>query len=183
MTERKQPADAVGSASALNRRDSDGRRTVDRIVDEMPRLRRYAHHLVSDADRADDLVNECLVRALTKLDSWQPGTNLRAWLFVILRNCLYDEHRRSKRRPTVHDEVPEDQLPTVSGGQEARVVLDEVDEAFARLCADHRAILHLVAIQGHRYADAADRLHIPVGTVRSRLSRAREALREALDPG
>jgi RNA polymerase sigma-70 factor (ECF subfamily) len=154
--------------------------TADRIVEEMPRLRRYARKLVGDADRADDLVHECLVRALDKKDSFRPGTNLRAWLFVILRNCLYDDHRRAKRRPLVHDEIEEEQLPRVSGGQELRVALDELDVAMRELDPDHQRILYLVAIEGRRYEDAADRLDIPVGTVRSRLSRAREQLRDAL---
>ncbi len=155
--------------------------TVERIVGEMPRLGRYARRLVGDADRADDLVHDCLVRALDKIDSWQPGTNLRAWLFAILRNCLYDQHRRNKRRPVVDGEISEDQLPCVSGGQEDRLALDEVDNALGRLGNNHQQILYLVAIEGRRYEDAADRLEIPVGTVRSRLSRAREALRDALD--
>lgn len=157
--------------------------TVERIVAEMPRLGRYARRLVGDADRADDLVHDCLVRALDKVDSWQPGTNLRAWLFAILRNCLYDQHRRNKRRPVVGGEIPEDQLPRVSGGQEERIALDEVDDALGRLGDDHQQILYLVAIEGRRYEDAAGQLEIPVGTVRSRLSRAREALRGALEGG
>ncbi len=166
-----------------DRRDDPNRNAVDGIVQEMPRLRRYARRLIGDADRADDLVHDCVVRALDKLESWQPGTNLRAWLFVILRNCLYDQHRRSKRRPLVDDEIPDDQVPRISGGQEDRVALDEVETAFARLGEDHQEILYLVAIEGRRYEDAAGTLHIPVGTVRSRLSRAREALRDALDGG
>lgn len=166
-----------------HRLDDFGRSTADRIVEEMPRLRGYARRLVGDADRADDLVHDCAVRALGKIESWQPGTNLRAWLFTILRNCLYDQHRRAKRRPLVDDEIGDDQMPRVSGGQEDRVALDEVETAVANLGADQQEILHLVAIEGRRYEDAAGTLDLPVGTVRSRLSRAREALRDALDDG
>lgn len=157
--------------------------TTRLIVAEMPRLRRYARKLVGDPDHADDLVQDCLARALDKRDSWQPGTNLRAWLFVILRNCVFDDYRRTTRRPVVQDDIEEEQLPWVSGSQELRVALGELDVAMGRLGADHQKVLYLVAIEGRRYEDAAGRLDIPVGTVRSRLSRARAALRHALDAG
>jgi RNA polymerase sigma-70 factor, ECF subfamily len=189
MVDRTRPArtdhkpTAKASAQATTRQADQSASTQALIVEELPRLRRYARRLAGDFDRADDLVHDCIVRALDKLDSYRPGTNLRAWLFVILRNCLYDEFRRSKRRPVVGEEITEDLLPRVSGGQEDRVVLHEVDQAFARLGYDHQRILYLVAIQGRRYEDAADTLDIPVGTVRSRLSRARDALKEALDSG
>jgi RNA polymerase sigma-70 factor (ECF subfamily) len=180
-TDRKLAANASDQPITQQADQSPSTRAM--IVEELPRLRRYARRLAGDPDRADDLVHDCLVRALDRLDSYRPGTNLRAWLFVILRNCLYDEFRRSKRRPVVGEEITEDVLPRVSGGQEDRVILDEVDRAFARLGDDHQQILHLVAIEGRRYEDAADSLDIPVGTVRSRLSRARDALKEALDSG
>lgn len=153
----------------------------DLLVEEIPRLRRFARHLAGNADQADDLVNECLVRALDRLQTWRPGTSMRAWLFVILRNCLYDDYRRTRRRPLVDTELVEEQMPQVSGGQEARVALDEVDEAFSRLADEHQKVIYRVAIEGRRYEDAANCLGVPVGTVRSRLSRARSALREALD--
>lgn len=154
--------------------------TVDLIEAEIPRLRRYARHLTRDPDFADDIVQECLVRALDRIDSWRPGTNLRAWLFTILRNGFLDEVRRVQRNPLLEETAVDDQLPSVHGDPEARFAFREVREAFLALRADHREILLLVAIEGFRYEEAADVLGVPVGTVRSRLSRARQALRDAL---
>lgn len=176
------------SCDATKRRGKDGpdRQAPERaprelLVEEIPRLRRFARHLAGNADQADDLVNECLVRALGRLETWRPGTSMRAWLFVILRHCLYDDYRRAQRRPLVDTELVEEQMPQVSGGQEARVALDEVDKAFSRLADEHQKVIYHVAVEGRRYEEAANRLDIPVGTVRSRLSRARESLRQALD--
>lgn len=184
MTEREHKNPSVEAKRRSTSQPDGGapeRAPRDLLVDEIPRLRRFARHLVGNADQADDLVNECLVRALDRLESWRPGTSMRAWLFVILRNCLYDDYRRAQRRPLVDTELVEEQMPQVSGGQEARVALDEVDDAFSRLADEHQQVIYHVAIQGRRYEEAADHLAIPVGTVRSRLSRARTALREALD--
>jgi len=151
------------------------------IEDEIPRLRRYARYLCRDADLADDLVQECLTRAIDKIDSWQPGTNLRAWLFVILRNAFISEMRRQSRAP-VDDEMSNDHPSlAVPGGHEARVAALEMRDAFETLSFEHREVLHLVAVEGLRYEEAAEVLDLPVGTVRSRLSRARTALRVRLD--
>lgn len=87
--------------------------TIDLIEKEIPRLRRFARYLVRDADRADDVVQECLVRALGKLDTWQPGTNLRAWLFVILRNCHIDEVRRARHHRVVNDAGSNGRSPAI----------------------------------------------------------------------
>lgn len=144
---------------------------------EIPHLRRYARYLVRDVDRADDLVQESLTRAIAKLDSWTPGTNLRAWLFVILRNCFINEMRRER----LMGEMPDDpHLPSAPANQESHVALLEVRKAFLELSQEHREILLLVAIEGLCYEDAAEILGLPLGTVRSRLSRARQALRDAL---
>ncbi len=152
--------------------------TIDLIEAEIPRLRRFARFLVGDADRADDLVQECLTRAITKIDSWQPGTNLRAWLFVILRNCHFNELRRSNRSPIMAD--AEDRAVAVPGNQEAHMSLLEVREAFLRLSDEHREVLLLVAVEGLAYEEAASILNVPIGTVRSRASRARQSLRDML---
>jgi RNA polymerase sigma-70 factor, ECF subfamily len=147
------------------------------IEDEIPHLRRFARYVVRDVDRADDLVQECLTRALSKIHTWTPGTNLRAWLFVILKNCHINEVRRE--RPT--GEMPEDHpMLNVPANQEAHINLLEVRDAYLRLSDEHREVLLLVAIEGLRYEEAATVLKLPLGTVRSRLSRARQALRDAL---
>jgi RNA polymerase sigma-70 factor (ECF subfamily) len=150
------------------------------IEAEIPRLRRYARHLVRDVDRADDLVQECLIRALDKLETWTPGTNLRAWLFVILRNCHINEVRREQRSPIVGEAPSSESELAAAGSQEARVALLEVRDAFLTLSEEHREVLLLVALEELRYEEAAAILEVPLGTVRSRLSRARQALRAAL---
>ena len=151
------------------------------IEAEIPRLRRYARHLVGDVDRADDLVQECLTRALDKRDSWTPGTNLRAWLFVILKNCHINELRRAQRSPISGEASLREPDLTRAGSQEARVALLEVRDAFLGLSEEHREVLLLVAVEELPYEEAAAILGVPLGTVRSRLSRARQALRAALE--
>jgi RNA polymerase sigma-70 factor (ECF subfamily) len=150
---------------------------LSQIEAEIPHLRRFARYVVRDVDQADDLVQECLTRAIAKLHTWTPGTNLRAWLFVILKNCHINEVRR--QRPT--SEIPEEHpLLNVAANQDAHMGLLEVRDAFLRLSAEHREVLLLVAIEGLQYEEAAAILGVPLGTVRSRLSRARQALRDAL---
>lgn len=155
--------------------------TIDLIEAEIPRLRRYARSLVLDADQADDLVQACLERAIRAKDSWQPGTGLRAWLFTILRNCHISAARRARHDVVALDEHVQAQALAVSGGQEAHVALLQVKNAYQRLSQDHREVLMLCAIEGLAYEEAAAMLEVPVGTVRSRLARARSALREQLE--
>jgi RNA polymerase sigma-70 factor, ECF subfamily len=150
---------------------------------EIPRLRRYARYLVRDIDQADDLVQECLTRAVAKIDSWTEGTNLRAWLFVILRNCHINEIRHNRRMVVDGDLDADHEAPAVPANQEAHIALREVREAFMTLSEEHREVLLLVAIEGLQYEEAAAILNVALGTVRSRLSRARQALRDALGEG
>jgi RNA polymerase sigma-70 factor (ECF subfamily) len=152
---------------------------IDLIEKEIPRLRRYARYLVRDTDRADDVVQECLGRALDRVDTWQPGTNLRAWLFAILRNCHIDEACRARNQLVVDDADANSQSPGMPESQELQVTLGEIQDAFLRLRAEHREILLLVVVEGLDYQEAAGILGAPVGTVRSRLTRARQALRGA----
>jgi len=157
---------------------------LQQIEQEIPRLRRYARYLRREPDHADDLVQECLSRAIAKIDTWQPGTNLRAWLFVILRNCHINEIRRERRVISIDDDGPgTEPTLTVPGSQETRVALAEVRNAYLSLSEEHREVLLLVAIEGLQYEEASAILDVPLGTVRSRLSRARQALRQALDAG
>lgn len=148
------------------------------IEAEIPHLRRFARYLARDVDRGDDLVQECLTRAIAKHASWTPGTNLRAWLFTILKNCHINDVRRARRTEEMPDEHP---LLTVPANQDAHIGLLEVRDAYLRLSDEHREVLLLVAIEGLQYDEAAAILKVPVGTVRSRLSRARQALRGALE--
>lgn len=157
--------------------------TLDLIEREIPRLRRFARSLTRDVDRADDLVQECLVRAINKLDSWTPGTNLRAWLFTILRNAFLNEIRRSKGSPISSVEIDPDRHESNAPDGESLVVVGQIAREFERLSDEHRQVLSLIAIEGFAYDEAAEICDVPVGTIRSRLSRARETLRQSLLDG
>ncbi|HZB90190.1 MAG TPA: sigma-70 family RNA polymerase sigma factor [Stellaceae bacterium] len=148
---------------------------------EIPRLRRYARALTRDATRADDLVQSCLVRALAKSHLWQPGTDLRAWLFTILHNQHVNDVRRAVREGIsvpVEDVAPVLTAPSTQG---ASLQLRDLDRAMARLPEEQRQVLLLVGLEGMRYEEVAIVLDVPVGTVRSRLSRGRDMLRYIMD--
>jgi RNA polymerase sigma-70 factor (ECF subfamily) len=144
---------------------------------EIPRLRRYARALTRDASRADDLVQSCLTRAIAKQHLWQPGTDLRAWLFTILHNQHVNEVRRAMREGV---SIPvEDMAPvlTVHSNAIATLELRDLEAAIAKLPQEQRQVILLVGLEGMHYEQVADILGVPVGTVRSRLSRGREQLR------
>ena len=152
-----------------------------RIEAEIPRLRRYARALVRDVISADDLVQECLTRALSKLDLWREGTDLRAWLFTILHNQYVNQVRRSIRIGTpvkFDDDAPQLSQPA---NQEKRLELRNLDRALGQLSAEQRAVILLVGLEDLPYAEVGTMLGIPVGTVRSRLSRGRLVLRQLMD--
>ena len=154
---------------------------ADRLESEIPRLRRYARALTRDAARADDLVQSCLVRALAKRHLWQEGTDLRAWLFTILHNQHVNDVRRSARGGT---EVPvEDVAAALPVGENATSALQlrDLDRALGRLPETQRQVILLVGLEGMAYEQVAQILNIPIGTVRSRLSRGRETLRELMN--
>jgi RNA polymerase sigma-70 factor (ECF subfamily) len=155
--------------------------TEDAIVALIPRLRRYARALVGDADRADDLVQDCLARAWGRLGRWRRGSDLRAWLFTIAHNLHANECRRAARAP---DWVALDDCGDLAGsssaGVEAAVVLRDLQGALAALPVEQREVLLLVSLEGMRYEEVAAILAVPVGTVMSRLHRARERLRRHL---
>ncbi|HUH84000.1 MAG TPA: sigma-70 family RNA polymerase sigma factor [Stellaceae bacterium] len=150
------------------------------IEEQIPRLRRYARALTRDATRADDLVQNSLMRALAKSHLWEPGTDLRAWLFTILHNQHVNDVRRAMREGVavpVEDAAP---LLTAPAAQGASLQLRDLDRAMAQLAEEQRQVLLLVGLEGMRYEEVAMVLQIPVGTVRSRLSRGREALRHLM---
>ncbi|HKK31757.1 MAG TPA: sigma-70 family RNA polymerase sigma factor [Alphaproteobacteria bacterium] len=151
------------------------------IEDEIPHLRRYARYLARDANLADDLVQDALVRAIASRDSWRQGTNMRAWLFVILRNTFINDCRRARRSPLTADAESAGGMLSVPGNQESACLLGELAEAFDSLPKDHQEVLVVVVMEGMTYEDAASVLKVPVGTIRSRLARARLALRKAVD--
>lgn len=149
----------------------------------IPRLRRFAMALTGTAHDGDDLVQIALERGLTNLDRWRPGTKMDAWLTRIAYNAWIDETRSRKRRGP-HVEFEESGDPEGADGRavvHARLDLAAVGEAMAGLSEEYRAVIALVGVEGLSYQEVADTLRIPIGTVMSRLSRARKALLEKLD--
>jgi len=150
-----------------------------RIESHIPALRRYAWALVRRSDEADDLVQDCLERAIARAATFRAEGEMRSWLFSILHNLFVTERRRAARRRSVGlDEAPE---IAVAGRQESTVRMREVLAAIATLPDEQRAVLLLVGVEDLSYDEAARVLDVPVGTVMSRLSRGRERLRQALE--
>lgn len=151
------------------------------MLEQIPRLRRYARALTGDIHQADDLVQDCLARAWSRLRLWCPGTNLRSWLFTIMHNLYANECRRRSNMPmtTALEEIGE--LPHAATAPDKTLELRELQAALAALPAAQREVLLLVSLEGMRYEQVADVLSIPVGTVMSRLHRARERVRTWLE--
>jgi RNA polymerase sigma-70 factor (ECF subfamily) len=150
------------------------------IEQQIPRLRRYARALTRNRERADDLVQDTLSRALVKEQFWQPGTNLRAWLFTIMHNQNVNNVRLAVRESRM---VDTEQLPAMPATTDPTVSrqMFELERALAQLPLEQRQVILLVGLEGMSYEDAAGILSVPVGTVRSRLSRGRDILSKLLD--
>jgi RNA polymerase sigma-70 factor (ECF subfamily) len=147
------------------------------IEAEIPRLRRYARALTRDLIAADDLVQDCLTRALGKLHLWQQGTDLRAWLFTILHNQYINHTRRTAREGASVGLSEREPLLARAPQQGRRLELRDLERAITKLPRVQRSVILLVGLEGMSYGEVAAVLDVPVGTVRSRLSRGREALR------
>lgn len=147
------------------------------LIEHLPRLRRYARALTGDAGSADDLVQDTLERALAKLDLWQPGSDLRAWLFTLMHNLFVNQIRVRRPQETAIDDAPDQ---PVSGGQLEALVARDIHAALGRLPEAQREVLLLVGLEQFGYAEAAQVLGVPIGTVMSRLARAREHMRQLL---
>jgi RNA polymerase sigma-70 factor (ECF subfamily) len=151
-----------------------------RLLDEqIPRLRRYARALTRDVSRADDLVQTCLVRAIAKQHLWEPGTDLRAWLFTILHNQHVNDVRRSVREGTTVELGEAPQL-TAQSNAIASLELRDLERALGKLATEQREVILLIGLEGMAYEEVAAVLQVPVGTVRSRLSRGRDQLRRLM---
>src|SRR5438309_9210195 len=146
------------------------------LEEQIPRLRRYARALTRNAPTADDLVQECLSRTVAKQHLWQPGTDLRAWLFTILHNQHVNDVRRSVREASSIELSEAPQL-TVKSNAIASLELRDLETALGKLQPEQREVILLVGLEGMAYEEVAAVLEIPVGTVRSRLSRGRDQLR------
>ena len=147
------------------------------IEAEIPRLRRYARALTRDVVSADDLVQDCLTRALGKLHLWQEGSDLRAWLFTILHNQYVNHIRRAVREGAAVALNETEPMLSRAPQQGKRLELRDLERAIAQLPEEQRSVILLVGLEGMRYEEVAAVLDVPVGTIRSRLSRGREALR------
>jgi RNA polymerase sigma-70 factor, ECF subfamily len=147
------------------------------LVALIPRLRRYARALAGDGQRADDLVQDTLERAIDKWALWRQGSDLRAWLFTIMHNVFVNQIRRANRDPIPTDPatLAEMDLPG-SAAADTLTQLGGIERALARLPEEQREVLLLVALEGMSYEEVARTLDVPAGTVMSRLSRGRARL-------
>ncbi|CFX51254.1 RNA polymerase sigma factor [Candidatus Filomicrobium marinum] len=149
------------------------------LVAAIPNLRAFAISLSGNADRADDLVQEALVKAWDKIDTFQEGTNLKAWLFTILRNAYFSEFRKRRREVADGDGEYSSKL-SVQPAQHGHLDLNDLVSALEQLSEDQREAILLVAAEGFSYEEAAEISGCAVGTVKSRVNRARARLAEIM---
>ena len=152
------------------------------LVGLIPHIRAFARTLTGDPTAADDLAQEAMMKAWDARASYQMGTNMKAWTFMILRNQFYSEKRRSWRQTQLDQEAAERTLIAVDD-PEAPVALDELRQALRTLPEEQREALILVGAGGFAYEEAAEICQCAVGTVKSRVSRARKALQATLERG
>jgi RNA polymerase sigma-70 factor (ECF subfamily) len=148
------------------------------IESEIPKLKRYAAALFRDRDGADDLVQDTILRALEKSHLWQPGTNFRAWVFTLMHNIYVNNVRRSVRSGS---KVNLDHVnPSTAPAQIWSLMMRDLKRGLVRLPEEQRSILWSIGVNGMKYEEAAQAYSTPIGTIRSRLSRARQALNAIL---
>ncbi|HEY5790651.1 MAG TPA: RNA polymerase sigma factor [Gammaproteobacteria bacterium] len=153
------------------------------LLEQIPRLRRYARALTGQAGSADDLVQDCLERAWSRLHRWRAGSDMRAWLFTIMHRVNANRVRRLRGRPA-EDPLDEEGAGAASPqAPEMALEIRDLDRALQRLPEPQRQVLLLVALEGFSYEAVAATLDLPLGTVMSRLHRARERLRAELGGG
>ena len=162
--------------------DQSERPFAEQIAELLPRLRRFAYGLTRSRADADDLVQSALERAVARIEQWEPGTRLDSWLFRIVQNLWIDERRAQRRRGL---EVGGEELLEMVGDDgrttvERQLMLDDTQRALQSLPDEQRAVVLLVSVEGLSYAQAADVLAVPVGTVMSRLARGRKAIASAV---
>jgi RNA polymerase sigma-70 factor (ECF subfamily) len=150
----------------------------EQIVALIPRLRRYARALTGNAEQADDLVQDCLERGLSRFHLWRRGSDLRAWLFTIMHNLHVNNLRRARIRPDAAVLPDWDATGAVLPLQEDIVALRSIVAALGQLPDEQREVILLVGLEEMSYREAAAALGIPIGTVMSRLARGRERLRQ-----
>ncbi|MEL6586336.1 MAG: RNA polymerase sigma factor [Pseudomonadota bacterium] len=151
----------------------------DELVEHLPSLRAFARSLARNAATADDLVQDTVVKAWTNIDKFQPGTNMRAWLFTILRNTFYSLRRKRSREVA---DVDGKMAATLSEkpAHDGRLVMQDFQVAFAELTDEQREALLLVGASGFSYEEAAEMCGCAVGTIKSRTNRGRKRLAELM---
>lgn len=161
--------------------DSDAKKPDPReeIIEHLPALRAFALNLTRNGASADDLVQETLLKAWSKFDLYRPGTNLRAWLFTILRNSFYSNRRKQAREVADIDGILAAKLAT-KPDHDGRLALNDLAKAFAKLPDEQREVLVLVGALGFSIEEAAATCGCAMGTVKSRANRGRRALAEML---
>ncbi len=149
----------------------------NKIVDTLPRLRKFAYGLTGSIEKGDDLVQSTCVRAIEKSSQWQVGTKFDSWMFRIAKNIFTDSWRKQKVKDRVLEQIKQESDKRLEHDQlDNYVTFCEVREAMNCLSEKHKIILMLVCVEGYSYQESSEILNIPVGTVASRVVRARNAL-------
>lgn len=152
------------------------------LLECLPQMRAFAYYLVRDPERVDDLVQEATVRVLTSADQFQPGTNFKAWVFTIIRNLYLNDLRKARRFVDTGGESEDFAgLASLPATQESSIEFRNFFRAFWQLGEEHREVLMLVGASGFSYERASEICGCEIGTVKSRVSRARKALKEICD--
>ncbi|MBP0483184.1 RNA polymerase sigma factor [Sagittula salina] len=160
----------------------DTREPRDQLVDHLGAMRAFAMSLTGNSALADDMVQDALVKAWTKIGTFEKGTNLRAWLFTILRNTYYSHHRKARREVGDPDGTFSSNLAQ-KPDHDGRLQMRDFNAAFALLSDEQREALVLVGAEGFSYEEAAETCGVAVGTVKSRVNRARARLAELMGLG
>ncbi len=170
---------AIATAQGPTMRNDSQTRAL--IVGEIPRLRRYARSLCLSREDADDLVQMCLERALSRIGYWRTGTNIRAWLLTIMHNVHVNNLKSAARHPGPSAQDVEELGNTTTNSDRGSMVLRDLQKGLAQLSPEHREALLLVGMEQYSYKEAATIAGISTGTLMSRLHRARNQLAQAME--
>ena len=155
--------------------------TQAQLITEMPKLRKFANKLTRNMAEAEDLTQSTLLRALEKQDYFETGTDLFKWTSKIMYNLFVTDYRRKTKFETQYDPESYIENRAVEADQDIKMELKAVNQAMSHMSDEHKEILVMVCVKGMQYQEVADLLNIPVGTVRSRLSRARNQLMSLME--
>ena len=157
--------------------------TDNQIITEMDRLSKFAMRLTRNSADADDLLQNTILRAYEKKHLFNEGSNVFSWTSKIMYNLFVSDYRRKVKFDSQYDPEPYIANESVESNQDDKIMVQEVGEAMKQLSPEHQEILVMVCVQGMQYEETAEALGIPVGTVRSRLSRARSILTDLMESG